>query len=246
MISLDKPTVVLVHGAWADGSSFSAVTAHLQHHGLTVLHAPNPLRGVPNDTKAVADFVAQATTGPVVLVGHSYGGVVITGAATSLPRVSALVYVDAFAPADGESASSLTNELPGSLLNVADPTTVFDFVLPSPDAAQGEYDSYIKRDKFHAMFAAGIPAREAAVLAASQSPAALAALATPFSGEPAWRTLPSYFFIGTEDRVLPSAQQTAMAARSGGVVTEEKAPHLAMVTHSRHVAKVIIDAAAAI
>jgi pimeloyl-ACP methyl ester carboxylesterase len=162
MTSTDKPTIVLVHGAWADASSFSAVTADLQRRGFTVLLAPNPLCGVANDTKEAADFVAQATSGPVVLVGHSYGGVVITGAAASLPEVRALVYVDAFAPAPGESASSLTNELPGSLLNVPDPTAIFDFVLPSPDAPQGDYDSYIKRERFHEVFAAGIPAHEAA------------------------------------------------------------------------------------
>ncbi len=246
MTSLDTPTIVLVHGAWADGFSFAAVTGHLQRHGFAVVLAPNPLRGVAHDTKAVTDFVAQATTGPVVLVGHSYGGVVITGAATALADTKALVYVDAFAPASGESASGLSNELPGSLLNVTDPTTVFDFVLPAPDASQGDYDSYLKRDRFAEIVANGMPAHEAAVLAAGQSPAALAALATPFSGDPAWRNLPSHFFIGTEDRVIPLAQQRAMAARAEGTVTEEKAPHLSTVTHARQVAKFIATAAEAV
>lgn len=239
----DKPTIVLVHGAWADGSSFAAVTAALQLDGYTVLLAPNPLRGVVGDTKAVADFLAQATSGPVVLAAHSYGGVVITGAALTHPDVRALVYVDAYAPDDGESASALTNAQPGSLLNVADPTTVFDFVLPAADASQGDYDSYIKRDKFHEIFAASLPRVESNVLGAGQSPVTLGALGTPFSGTPAWKSLPSWFFIGTADNVLPAAQQHIMAERAGGTVVEGHAPHLSMLAEPLKVARVIIDAA---
>jgi len=241
--SNDKPTIVLVHGAWADGSSFAAVTADLQLHGYTVLLAPNPLRGVANDTKAVSDFLAQATTGPVVLAAHSYGGVVITGAASDNANVKALVYIDAYAPDAGESATSLTNELPGSLLNVTDPTTVFDFVLPATDSPQGDYDSYIKRDKFHDIFAASLPAIEAAVLGAGQSPATLAALGTPFSGTPAWKSIPSWFFVGTADKVIPAAQQQALAKRAGGTVVEGNAPHLSMLAEPLKVSRLIRDAA---
>ena len=241
--SSDKPTIVLVHGAWADGSSFAAVTAALQLEGYAVLLAPNPLRGVANDTKALSDFLAQGTTGPVVLAAHSYGGVLITGAALSNPNVKALVYIDAYAPDEGESASTLTNELPGSLLNVADPTTVFDFVLPAADASQGDYDSYIKRDKFHDIFAATLPKVEANVLGAGQSPVTLGALGTPFSGRPAWKSLPSWFFIGAVDQVLPAAQQHAMAQRAGGTIVEGHAPHLSMLAEPLKVTRVIVDAA---
>lgn len=242
----DKPTIVLVHGAWADGSSFAAVTAALQLDGYKVLLAPNPLRSVAGDTKAVSDFLAQLTTEPVVLAGHSYGGVVITGAALEHPNVKALVYIDAYAPDNGESASDLTNASPGSLLNVADPTTVFDFVLPAADASQGDYDSYIKRDKFHEIFAASLPRVEANVLGAGQSPVTLGALGTPFSGTPAWKSLPSWFFIGTADNVLPAAQQRIMAERANGTVVEGHAPHLSMLAEPLKVARVIIDAAKAV
>ena len=242
----DKPTIVLVHGAWADGSSFAAVTAALQLDGYTVLLAPNPLRGVASDTKAVADFLAQATSGPVVLAAHSYGGVVITGAALTHPEVKALVYIDAYAPDNGESATSLTNERPGSLLNVTDPTTVFDFVLPAADASQGDYDSYIKRDRFHEIFADGLPAIESRVLGAGQSPATLGALGTPFTGTPAWKTIPSWFFVGTAAQVIPAAQQHHMAERAKGTVVEGKAPHLSMLAEPIKVSRLIIDAAKAI
>ncbi|UFS60594.1 alpha/beta fold hydrolase [Subtercola endophyticus] len=238
-----KPTIVLVHGAWADGSSFDLVTAALQLEGYTVLVAPNPLRGLANDTKAVADFLAQKTSGPVVLAAHSYGGMLITGAALTHSDVKALVYIDAYAPDDGDSTQSLSNALPGSLLNVPDPTTVFDFVLPAPDASQGDYDSYIKIDKFHEIFAASLPKAEAAVLAVGQSPVTLAAIGTPFSGEPAWKTIPSWFFIGTADNVLPPAQQHAMAERAKGTVVEGHAPHLSMVAEPLHVTRVIVSAA---
>lgn len=241
--STTKPTIVLVHGAWADSSSFAAVTASLQAEGYTVLSAPNPLRGVENDTKAVADFLAQATSGPVVLAAHSYGGVVISGAGAKHPDVKALVYIDAYAPDNGESATTLTNALPGSLLNVPDPTTVFDFVLPAPDAPQGDYDSYIKRDRFHEIFAETLPKSEADVLGAGQAAATLAALGTPFSGTPAWKTLPSWFFIGEVDRVLPAAQQRVMAKRAGGVVVEGHAPHLSMLAEPVKVTRLIIEAA---
>ncbi|WP_431218867.1 alpha/beta hydrolase [Leifsonia xyli] len=198
-----KPTIVLVHGAWADASSFAPETAALQAEGYTVLAAPNPLRGLQTDTKAVADFIKQRTSGPVVLVGHSYGGMVITGAALADPDVKALVYVDGYAPDNGESAQALTNASPGSLLNVLDGSTVFDVVMPSPTASQADWDSYIRQDKFKSIFAASLPSVVTKVLAAGQSPVTFGALGTPFSGTPAWKTIPSWFLIGTADQLLP-------------------------------------------
>jgi pimeloyl-ACP methyl ester carboxylesterase len=241
--SVSKPTIVLVHGAWADGSSFAPETAALQLAGYKVLLAPNPLRGEVTDAGVLENFLAQKTSGPVVLVGHSYGGVVISSAATGNPNVKALVYVDAYAPDTGESASGLTGAQPGSLLNVPDPSTVFDFVLPTPDASQGDWDAYIKTDKFQSIFAASLPKIETDVLAAGQSPVTLGALATPFSGEPAWKTIPSWFFIGTADKVIPAAEQRIMAARAHGTVVEANAPHLSMLAKPLQVTNLIIQAA---
>ncbi|MDR6972902.1 alpha/beta hydrolase [Leifsonia shinshuensis] len=241
--STTKPTIVLVHGAWADASSFAPETAALQAAGYTVLAAPNPLRGLETDTKAVADFIQQRTTGPVVLVGHSYGGMVITGAALADPDVKALVYIDAFAPDNNENAQTLTNASPGSLLNVADPSTVFNVVLPIPDAQQADWDSYIRTDKFKSVFAASLPSAVTDVLAAGQSPVTFGALGTPFVGTPAWKTIPSWFVIGTADRLLPPAEQRLMAQRAHGTVTEVNAPHLSMLAKPLQVTKVILDAA---
>ncbi|AYG05390.1 alpha/beta hydrolase [Gryllotalpicola protaetiae] len=237
-----KPTIVLVHGAWADGSSFAPETAALQRDGYKVLVAPNPLRGVASDAAVLSAFLAQKTSGPVVLVGHSYGGAVISAAATGNANVKALVYIDAYAPDQGESTQDLTNAKPGSLLNV-DPTTVFDFVLPTPDAGQGDWDAYIKTDHFKAVFAASLPTATTDALAAAQSPVTLGALATPFAGTPAWKTIPSYFFIGTEDKLLPPAEQLFMANRAHGKITQGRAPHLAMLADPTQVTGVILDAA---
>src|SRR5437899_3320041 len=124
---MPKPTIVLVHGAWADGSSWNAVSTELQGQGFTVLTPPNRLRGVAGDAAYVASFLAQRTTGPVVLVGHSYGGVVITNAGTGGGDVRALVYVDAFVPDEGETVFQILGGS-GSALDVPDPTTVLDLV----------------------------------------------------------------------------------------------------------------------
>jgi len=239
-----KPTVVLVHGAWADASSFAPVTADLQKDGYTVLNAPNPLRGVASDAADVAAFVNQHTTGPVILVGHSYGGSVITAAATRTPTVTALVYVDAYAPDAGDSVISLTGAQPGSALAGSDPTKVFDFVQYPQAEGGSDVDAYIKTNLFRQIFAAGLPASQTNVLAASQSPVALSALATPFTGTPAWKTIKSYFFVGTNDAVLPAAEQLALAKRANGVVATAKADHLSMLEVPNRVADLIERAAA--
>jgi pimeloyl-ACP methyl ester carboxylesterase len=236
-----KPTIVLVHGAWADASSFAPVTAKLQRDGYTVLNAPNPLRGLSTDAANVAAFVNQNTTGPVVLVGHSYGGSVITDAATSTPSVKALVYVDAYAPDQGESAIQLTGTLPGSLLAVPDPSTVFNFVQ-YPLAPAGDVDTYIKPNLFKRIFAEHLPTKEAHVLAAGQSPIALSALKDE-STTPAWKTIKSFFFVGTDDKVIPAAEQLAMAKRAGGVVVKAKADHLSMLETPTTITNLIEKAA---
>lgn len=236
-----KPTVVLVHGAWADASSFAPVTRLLQDDGYTVLAAPNPLRGLASDAASVAAFVNQATTGPVVLVGHSYGGAVITNAALSSSRVTDLVFVDAYAPDEGETVSQLTGQKPGSVL-AAEPSTVFD-VVQDPAMPAGNPDLYVKRDVFGSAFAAHLGAGNAAVLAASQSPVTGGALQEA-SGDPAWKNIPSWFVIGTADKVIPPAQQQAMASRAHGQVTPVFADHLSMLEQPVTVARVIEKAAA--
>jgi pimeloyl-ACP methyl ester carboxylesterase len=236
-----KPTIVLVHGAWADNSSFAPVTQRLQSDGYTVMSAPNPLRSLHDDAAAVAAFVNQATTGPVVLVGHSYGGSVITNAATQIPRVQALVYVDAYAPDEGESVLDLTGAEPGSALAVPDPSTVFNFVQ-YPGAKDGDVDTYVKPELFKSIFAANLPTTQTNVLAADQQPVALHALEAP-SDAPAWKQIKSFFFIGTSDKVLPAAEQVAMAKRAHGVIVERNADHLSMLETPKQITTLIERAA---
>src|ERR1700712_5381535 len=204
-----KPTVVRVHGAWADGSSWAGVTQRLQDIGFTVDVLPNPLRGVDADAKYVANFLSNVP-GPVVLVGHSYGGMVITNAATGLPNVKALVYIDAYVPDQGETVTQLTTAKPGAALAVADPRTVFD-IVPFADGTGA--DLYVKQALFPGFFAAGVPARQASVLAAGQRPLSAAALDEPSPDLPAWKSIPSWDLIGTADKILPPAEQEFMAAR---------------------------------
>ena len=238
-----KPTIVLVHGAWADGSSWAAVTEKLQRRGYTVDVVPNTLRGVAADSGYLKDFLATVT-GPIVLVGHSYGGMVITNAATGNADVKELVYIDAYIPEQGETVDQLTKAQPGSALAVEDPTTVFDPVLlHAPDGTVIGADLYVKQALFPAYFAAGVPAAKAAVLAAGQRPLAASAL-TEASGAPAWKTIPSWDLIGTADRVIPPAEQQIMAARAGAHVVKVDAPHLSMVSDPSAVTGLITAAAA--
>jgi pimeloyl-ACP methyl ester carboxylesterase len=233
-----KPTIVLVHGAWADSGSWDAVTAILQKAGYTVYAPPNPLLGLRYDSATIADFL-HTITGPIVLVGHSYGGAVITNAATGDSQVKALVYDDAFIPARGENLVDLTK--PGSCFAVPDLTKVFKFV-PFPGAPSGVADAYVKRSVFPGCFANGLPTSEGAVLAATQRPLATSALMAK-SGVPAWKTIPSWAVIGTNDRVITPAEQQFMAHRAHAHITKIPAPHLSMISNPAVVASVIICAA---
>jgi pimeloyl-ACP methyl ester carboxylesterase len=238
-----KPVIVLEHGAWADGSSWDQVVRILQGDGYTVYVPPNPLRGVAADSAYLNDFLTQNANlagKPVVLVGHSYGGFVITNAAVGDSEVKALVYVDAFLPKRGDTLQSLTT--PGSCL-AANPTMVFDPV-PYPGGPTGDFDLYVKQSVFPGCFANGLPAAEAATLAATQRPLPLSALSEP-SGVPAWRTVPSWDVIGTADHVIPEAAQLAMAQRAHAHITEINAPHLSMISNPCAVARVIERAARA-
>ncbi|WP_290864292.1 alpha/beta hydrolase [Hamadaea sp.] len=231
-----KPTIVLVHGAWADGSSWSAVGDILRRAGYPVRIPPNPLRNLTTDGQTIADFLSTIS-GPIVLVGHSYGGAVITQAATGNADVKALVYEDAFAPDEGEVIFPLAGA--DSALSV-DPATVFDFV-PYPGAPASDVDLYLKRDTFLGPFAAGVPRSKALSLYAAQRPLTLSAGFTP-AGVPAWKTIPSWYILGTQDQIITPAAQRFMAERAGARITEVKAGHLALITRPDVVAKVIVQA----
>jgi len=233
------PTIVLEHGAWADGSSWAGVVRRLQHAGYTVDVPPNPLRGLPTDDAYLASFLTTVT-GPIVLVGHSYGGAVITNAATGNANVKALVYVDAFIPAQGETILQLTGAKPGSCL-ASKPANVFNFA-PYPGAPTGDADLYVKPALFPHCFANGLPAEQGAVLASTQRPLAASAISEP-SGAPAWTTIPSWSLIGTDDNIIPPAEQRVMSQRAHAHITEIRAPHLSMIAHPEAVTDVILQAA---
>ena len=237
-----KPTVVIEAGAWADNSSFAGVVRRLQDDGYAVDVPPNPLQSLTYDAQILAGFLGTIS-GPVVLVGHSYGGMVITNAAAGHPNVKALVYVDAFIPARGDTLQGLAGARPGSCLNVPDPRTVFTFA-PIPGAPAGDADAYVKPSVFASCFANGLPAGEAAVLAATQRPLATGTLADT-SGAPAWRTIPSWAVVGTADHVIPPAEQLFMATRAHAHITSIDAPHLSMISNPGTVTQVITNAAQA-
>ncbi|WP_329479263.1 alpha/beta hydrolase [Kribbella sp. NBC_01484] len=235
-----KPTIVLVHGAWADGSSWSAVTSRLQSDGYTVNVEANPLRSVASDAQYLRDLLASIP-GPIVLVGHSYGGMVITNAATGNPNVRALVYVDAFIPDQGDSVGALASAQPGSAL---DPNSSITAVpIHDANGTVINADVYIKPAQFPALFAGGIPVEQAAVLAAGQRPLTASTLGEPFTGVPAWKTIPSWDLIGTADKVLPPAEQEIMAHRAGAHIVKVNAPHLSMVAKPGAVTELIETAA---
>lgn len=235
-----KPTVVLVHGVWADGSSWSAVTDRLLQAGYPVDVEANPLRGVATDAQYLRDLLATIS-GPIVLVSHSYGGMVATNAATGNPNIKALVYVDAYLPDRGDSVYSLTSAEPGSQL---DPATSFNQV--ELHNAQGDVigaDLYVKQALFPAIFAGGVASRTASRLAAGQRPLTFSALTEASPGVPAWKTIPSWDLVGTADKVIPPAEQLIMAQRAGAHIVKVNAPHLSMVSNPGAVTK-LIEAAA--
>jgi pimeloyl-ACP methyl ester carboxylesterase len=235
-----KPTIVLVHGAWADASNWNAVISRLQDDRYTVVAVANPLRSLSGDA-AYLRSILETVEGPIVLVGHSYGGAVITNAATGAGNVEALVYVNAFAPDEGESATQLAG--PDSALSVPDPTTVFDFV-PRTLPPTASTDLYLKKSTVFASFATGLGAKEKAVVAASQRPATIGALNEP-SATPAWRTIPSWYVLGAKDAIIPPAAQLAMAQRAGSTITEYNAGHLGLISEPKIVTNAIERAARA-
>jgi pimeloyl-ACP methyl ester carboxylesterase len=232
-----KPTVVLVHGAFADSSSWNGVVKILEKDGYPVIAAANPLRSVKGDAQSVADVLASVKT-PVVLVGHSYGGPVISEAAYGNANVKALVYVAAFAPEKGETAAELSGRFPGSTLGPTLSTPV--------ELADGGKDLYIQQDKFHEQFAADVSPADAKLMAATQRPVTVAAL-NEAATEPAWKTVPSYFVYGDQDKNIPAQALAFMAERahSKQTVVVKGASHVVMVSNPKAVASLIETAAAA-
>ncbi|MEI7033617.1 alpha/beta hydrolase [Streptomyces pratensis] len=232
-----RPTIVLEHGAFADAASWDGVVARLQRAGYPVVSAANPLRGPATDA-AYLRSVLDHVDGPVVLVGHSYGGTVISQAAAGLEdKVKALVYIAAFLPDAGESSLGLTNKFPGSTLGEA--VESVDYFLP--DGGQGA-DVYIKPEKFRYQFAADVPADKARLMAAGQRPVAAAALEEK-STEAAWKTIPSWSLITTEDRNIPAAAQRFMSARAKARTTAIDASHAVSVSRPGAVARIVEQAA---
>jgi pimeloyl-ACP methyl ester carboxylesterase len=231
-----KPTVVLVHGAFAESSSWNGVAAQLLVKGYPVIAVANPLRGVKSDAAYVAR-VLDSIEGPIILVGHSYGGCVISGAAAGKTNVKALVFVAGFAPEAGETAGALSAKFPGSTLG---PT-----LAPPVALENGGKDLYILQDKFRAQFAADVPAAEAKLMAATQRPITEAALNEP-APAPAWKTIPSWFLFGSLDKNIPPAAQEFMAQRANSKKTVEikGASHVVMISHPAALVKLIEEAAA--
>ncbi|MGY0021492.1 alpha/beta fold hydrolase [Streptomyces sp. YJ-C3] len=231
-----KPTVVLEHGAFADSSSWNGVIERLRADGYPVVAAANPLRGPHSDAVALSG-VLDHIKGPKILVGHSYGGSVISEAAARRTDVKALVYVAAFLPAPGETALELTNKYPGSTLpDALDPAPV-----TNPDGTQGT-DLYIQQDKFRHQFAADVPRNTADLAAVTQRPIAQAALEEKAT-DAAWQTLPSWDIVTTQDLNIPASVQRFMAERAHAHVTEVAASHSVAVSHPRLVTDTIEKAA---
>jgi pimeloyl-ACP methyl ester carboxylesterase len=230
-----RPTIVLVHGAFAESSSWDGVIDPLLDAEHPVVAAANPLRGLAADAAAVSDLV-RTVDGPVVLVGHSYGGMVISNVDADAGELVGLVYVCGFAPEPGDSAFTLSERFPGSTLG--------DTLRPVP-RSDGTTDLYITTERFHDQFCADVPAEQATRMAATQRPVTQEAL-TEESGEPLWREVPSWFLIGEEDRNIPAELQRFMAERAGArrAVEVPGASHAISVSQPEATARLILEAAA--
>jgi pimeloyl-ACP methyl ester carboxylesterase len=234
-MSEQSPTVVLVHGAFAESASWNGVIERLQARGLEVVAAANPLRSLAGDAAYVRDVIS-AIGKPVVLVAHSYGGMVITEAAANNDAVVGLVYVNGFAPDQGESAFQLSTIFPGG--------TLPDAAVAYPVATGGN-EFAIRQDAFHEHFAADVPAAQAALMAATQRPATEAALSEPLPTDaPAWKHVPSWFVFGDQDLIIPAALHRFLAERAGAKSTREMAgaSHALSVSDPDAVTATILDA----
>ncbi|SFM20223.1 alpha/beta fold hydrolase [Variovorax sp. OV329] len=231
-----KPTILLVHGAFAESLSWEAVIERLLADGYPVVAAANPLRGLTSDSAYVANLV-DTIPGPVVMVGHSYGGAVISNAALGKPRVKGLVFVAAFAPDSGEALGELGEKFPGSTLGSA--------LAPPVKLPDGHVDLYVQQAKYRDQIAADVPERVAALLASTQRPVAADAFSDK-AGSPAWKQIPSRFIYGTADKAIAPPLLEFMARRAGSrhTVAVQGASHAVLASHAAEVAQLIEEAAA--
>ena len=232
------PTVVLVHGAFADGSSWAGVIERLQRRGVTTAAVANPLRGISADSAYVASVLAQ-TPGPVVLVGHSYGGAVISNAAAEAGNVVGLVFVAAFAPDEGEMLGQIEDGSKDSVLNSA----LVPRQYPTADGGSATEFS-IDPAKAREAFAGDLSEDQAALIAAVQRPVAQLAFTEP-NGPPAWKNRPCWAVVATGDKAAGTDVVRSMAQRAGAAITEVEGSHLIMVSQPDVVAGVILEAVAA-
>jgi len=231
------PTIVLVHGAFAESASWDRVIDPLLGAGRRVIAAANPLRGLAADAKSISDLV-RTIDGPVLLVAHSYGGAVISNVDADAGEIAGLVYVNGFAPGPGEHCFQLAGMFEGSMLGE-------QTVRPVP-RSDGTTDFYVAPERFHDVFCQDLPAPQAALMAATQRPATQEALVEPSGERPLWKDVPSWFLIGEDDRIIPPALQRFMAERVGARRTLELAgaSHAATVSRPDAVADLILEAAA--
>jgi len=235
--SAPKPTVVLVHGGWADSSGWNDEIASLQRKGYPVIAPANPLRGLSSDADYVRS-VLETISGPIVLVGHSYGGAVITNAARWVPNVKALVYIAAFAPDEGESLAQLVTMIPGTEIT---PDALLTRPYPLPGGGEGT-DLYIKAENFHDAFAGDLPLSTTRLMQATQRPFSVAAFTEP-SGAPAWKTIPSWYLVATDDHAIPPKTQWFMAARAGATTASVDSSHVPMISQPDATTRLILQAA---
>jgi len=235
-----KPTIVLVHGAFADASSWNGVIERLQQQGYTVIASANPLRGVTADSAYTASLLNQID-GPVLLVGHSYGGVVITNAASSAPNVVGLVYVAAFAPDEGENLGDLSAGSKDSVLNSA----LVQYNYPTGPGGQTSVEFAINPPKTREAFAGDLPDQQIALIAATQRPIAAAAFSDA-SGPPAWKKLPSWAVVATGDKAAGADLVRAEAQRASADIVEVEGSHVIMISQPQVVTDHILKAARAV
>ena len=232
-----NPTIVFVHGGWADSSGWNQEITNLERLGYPVIAPANPLRDLASDSAYIRS-VLQTISGPIVLVAHSYGGSVITNAAVGVPNVKALVFIAAFAPDKGESLAQLVTMNPGSQIG---PTTLDFRPYPLPGGGTG-IDLYIKKSAFHDAFAADLPLQMTDQMQATQRPFSNEAFQSP-SGEPAWKTIPSWYMVARQDHALPPATERFMAQRAHAATVEVDSSHVAMISQPEATTRLVLDAA---
>lgn len=235
-MAAENPTIVLVHGAWADATGFDPVLRALQDRGYTTIGFGNPLRDLAGDAAYLAEFLTTLT-GPIVLVGHSYGGNVISVAAVDNEQVRALVYLNGWMCDVGESQQQLLEQFEGSLVG----PSIRPVPFTNPDGSQGT-DLYLPADAFHEAFAADVDPDTAAVMAATQRPYAVAAFAATPSAPPAWNTLRCWYLLGTEDKAIPPKLQRFMAERANATIVEVPASHVSFVSQPEAATQLILQA----